>query len=468
MLAAVFAAAGAAKLADPEGSRRAASDFGVPQRLSRAVALGLPLAELATAAALLPATSAPWGALAALGLLLAFCVGIAANMAKGRAPDCHCFGQLHSEPAGVRTLLRNVALGACAAFAFGAGLVESGPSAVAWVARLTTAEALGAAALATALLLGGTGLAVALVTRRELRRHSGGAAVAAAEVTVPEHGLPVGTPAPRFMLPDVDGVDVTLEGLLALQRPVVLVFSDPSCNVCDGVMPNVARWQSEHAARMTLAVVSSGDVEAVREKAERFGLDLVLQDPDKKTFKAFEGVGMPSGVAISAAGAVLTPVAAGPVDIIALVGRIAEIDQRLPGLPVGARVPNLVLPDLDGNPVRLGEFVGEETMVLFWGPECPHCSEMLDELREWESNPPPGSPQLVVISSGTVDELRAEGFASTVLRDEQGAARVAFDAVGSPTGFLVDVHGRIAWPQAVGAPNVLRLLRSRVTAAVSA
>jgi Recombinase len=50
VLAAVFAAAGAAKLADPQGSRRAASDFGVPQRLTAAVALGLPLAELAAAA----------------------------------------------------------------------------------------------------------------------------------------------------------------------------------------------------------------------------------------------------------------------------------------------------------------------------------------------------------------------------------------------------------------------------------
>ena len=43
-----------------------------------------------------------WLAFAAIvaALLLAFVGGIAFNMARGNAPDCHCFGQLHSEPAG--------------------------------------------------------------------------------------------------------------------------------------------------------------------------------------------------------------------------------------------------------------------------------------------------------------------------------------------------------------------------------
>ena len=37
---------------------------------------------------------------AALALLLAFVGGIVVNLARGTTPDCHCFGQLHSEPAG--------------------------------------------------------------------------------------------------------------------------------------------------------------------------------------------------------------------------------------------------------------------------------------------------------------------------------------------------------------------------------
>ena len=59
----------------------------------------LPAAELATAAALLFAATARWGALAALLLLAAFIFGLTRALRRGETPDCHCFGQVHSEPA---------------------------------------------------------------------------------------------------------------------------------------------------------------------------------------------------------------------------------------------------------------------------------------------------------------------------------------------------------------------------------
>src|SRR3712207_9448411 len=63
--------------------------------------------ELAVAAALVFTTTAWWGALGALLLLLLFAVAIGANLARGRKPNCRCFGQLHSAPAGWSTLARN-------------------------------------------------------------------------------------------------------------------------------------------------------------------------------------------------------------------------------------------------------------------------------------------------------------------------------------------------------------------------
>src|SRR5215211_7311167 len=87
LLASVFMVAGVAKLADREGSRRALADFG--------------------ASTLIPAATAWWGAVGALVLLLLFVVGISASLARGRKPKYLCFGQLHSEPAGWKTLARN-------------------------------------------------------------------------------------------------------------------------------------------------------------------------------------------------------------------------------------------------------------------------------------------------------------------------------------------------------------------------
>src|SRR3954451_19159071 len=91
VLAGVFIAAGVGKLLDRRGSQRALREFGVPARLTGFGALALPVAELATAAALLVQPSAPWGAVAALVLLAGFTVGIVNALARGRAPDCHCF-----------------------------------------------------------------------------------------------------------------------------------------------------------------------------------------------------------------------------------------------------------------------------------------------------------------------------------------------------------------------------------------
>ena len=100
LLAAVFFVAGLAKLVDRAGAQQSLINFGVPARLARPFSILLPVAEVAVAAALLPMTTAWWGAVGALALLLVFVAGISVNLARGRRPDCHCFGQLHSAPAG--------------------------------------------------------------------------------------------------------------------------------------------------------------------------------------------------------------------------------------------------------------------------------------------------------------------------------------------------------------------------------
>jgi uncharacterized membrane protein YphA (DoxX/SURF4 family) len=121
LLAAVFVVAALGKLADRPGSRQAIIDFGLPSSLAGPFSILLPLAELAVAAALIPTSTAWWGAIGALALLLLFVVAIGVNLARGRKPECHCFGQLHSAPAGWKTLGRNGALAAVASFVFWEG-----------------------------------------------------------------------------------------------------------------------------------------------------------------------------------------------------------------------------------------------------------------------------------------------------------------------------------------------------------
>src|SRR5215203_1432483 len=143
LLVSVFIVAGVTKLADRAGSKKALVDFGVPASLAAPLGVLLPLAELAVASSLIPASTAWWGAVGALVLLLLFVVGISANLARGRKPECHCFGQLHSEPAGWKTLARNGVLAAVAGFVVWWGYDGAGPSAVGWLAGLSGAQIAG-------------------------------------------------------------------------------------------------------------------------------------------------------------------------------------------------------------------------------------------------------------------------------------------------------------------------------------
>ena len=137
VLAAVFAVAGLAKLADPAGSRRAVRAFGAPQLLAPLLGTLLPLGELAVSVALVVRGSARWGAVGALVLLGGFIVAIGSAIKRGRAPDCHCFGRLRSAPAGWGTLLRNTVLAGIAGFVVVGGWANPGASATGWVSRLS-------------------------------------------------------------------------------------------------------------------------------------------------------------------------------------------------------------------------------------------------------------------------------------------------------------------------------------------
>src|SRR4051794_20976103 len=142
LLAGVFVVAGVAKLLDREGSRRSLREFGVSEGLAGPAAVLLSAAEIATAALLVFQPTAQWGALAALLLLLAFIAGIANALRHGITPDCNCFGQLHSAPAGRETLIRNGVLAALAAVALVAG---PGPTVDGWISDRSAGELLAVA-----------------------------------------------------------------------------------------------------------------------------------------------------------------------------------------------------------------------------------------------------------------------------------------------------------------------------------
>jgi hypothetical protein len=82
---------------------------------------------------------------------------------------------------------------------------------------------------------------------------------------------------------------------------------------------------------------------------------------------------------------------------------------------------------------------------------------MLDHLKAWEAHPPQGAPQLLVVSTGTVEANRAMGVRAPVVLDQGFRAGQAFGVTGTPMAVLLDAQGRIASELAAGAPAILAL-----------
>jgi peroxiredoxin len=303
VLAAVFATAAVAKLRDRQGTFRALIGFGVPDRALRAGVILLPLAELATAVALLPKPTAQWGGLAALVLLLGFTGGIVNAMIRGRAPDCNCFGQLHSEPVGWRTLLRNGALAVPAVLVTVDG---PGPSIPAWVGDRSGAELAAVAGFAAAALLG----LLAVRLRRERDSISQSLANARAELKTMPLGLPVGVAAPDFTLPSLQGGDVSLEELRARGSPVALLFVSPGCGPCTKVFSNASRWQRPLADDITLALVSTGTPEE-NQAAVGNGETRVLLQENHEVNEAYRVRSTPVAVMVNQEGRIASPAVPG-------------------------------------------------------------------------------------------------------------------------------------------------------------
>lgn len=488
LLTVVFFVAAIAKLFDLKASRKAVSDFGVSTWLANPIGVALPIAELLVATLLLPKMSSWWAAVGALVLLLVFIVAISVNIAQGRKPDCQCFGQIHSQPIGWPTLIRNGALALCAALIVSVGRDNPGLSGVAWLRALSRAEEV---ALVIAVVLVVTAVTEGWLLLHVIRQHGRVllrmdaleqklSAAAPAPNALPQapNGLPIGAPAPSFELPTLNGDKLSLAVLCQHRTSVLLIFSDPNCGPCTVLLPDIARWQRDNADHLQIALVSRGAERANRTKAIANTLKNVLLQKDREVAQQYQANGTPAAVLVRADGTIGSRVVMGSQAITELVAHLAGKARQLllpgasangnghrkefpalnvgAGLSIGEPAPPFSLPDLTGRPVDLAGFAGKKILLLFWNPTCGFCSQMLPDLKAWEGGRPNEAPQLLVVSTGTID-ARAMGLKSAVILDKDFGVGQRFGANGTPSAVLIDADGRIASELAVGAPGVLAL-----------
>ena len=299
-LGVIFGVAGAAKLLDWRGAREAVTNFGVPNSLAKEVAFVLPLIEIGIASGLLFAKSARQSALAASVLLMIFVVAIGVNLLRGRAPECHCFGQLYSRPLGWPTLARNLVFAVCALFVFWQGQLDAN---VALTPGLTSA----AQSLSLSLAVAAATTLLLLWNRR--KRH------VVNDRDTGSRGLALHSPAPAFDLASYEGNRGSLDQLLHYGKPLLLIFTNPNCGPCVTLFEEVREWQRDYSEQITIALITQGTIKENFVNVTRNSLANVLLQQQHEVAEAYQSTMTPTAVVVSLDRRIASEAAAGAEEI---------------------------------------------------------------------------------------------------------------------------------------------------------
>lgn len=478
-LAAVFGMAGMAKLFDPAGSEKAFADFGVPGSVAKPLVYLLPAVEILIAISLVFVSTSWLAAIAAAGLLALFTAAMLYQMARGNAPDCHCFGQLHSEPVGVASVLRNVALMALAgtlvargSLGQGFSLLRSDQDVLTIVLGLTAVALLATAIMFLRRISDQQTQIMRRIELMELVARDGGS-VEREEMSHPHEGLPIGAVVPDFALPDLAGAVVSLADVKAANRPVMFIFVSPNCSLCKALTPEFEEWRKELDGKVELVVISTGKPD---ENAAKFAgpvAEGMLLQADREFAELVKARWTPTAVLMDANGRISSHVAAGDTAIRALVEEVRSEDlsrefvyftnggNHSHTTKIGENVPQFSIADISGREITPETFRDKKTLVAFWSLNCGYCDQMIDDLREWDKTKGMDEPRLIVFSDGDDEANGTLGLNSPVITDIGHKTAAGFGMFGTPSAVLVNEDGKIVSETAVGAPNIWSLIGKR-------
>ena len=187
--------------------------------------------------------------------------------------------------------------------------------------------------------------------------------------------------------------------------------------------------------------------------------------------------------------------------------RLEELEKRLDelefgegeepkALALGTEAPAFELADLTGERKSLAQFRGQSVWLIFFNPDCGYCRELMPKLAalfgvrrqaerdaalDAEANtahpsqsavtvgavqnfgglPPGEQPMVLIVTTGDAEKNRPF-FAQLkldypVLLQNDGEVAKAYQVHGTPTGYLISAHGKIASELAIGAEALLKL-----------
>jgi peroxiredoxin len=301
-------------------------------------------------------------------------------------------------------------------------------------------------------------------------------------------GLPVGTPAPEFELPDLAGVHHKLSEFRG--KDVLLIFFNPKCGFCTKMAADLAALPVAGGnGRAVPVVVTTGNAEANRKLIEQHGIRCTaLLQEQMEVASQYRAQGTPMGYRIDAEGKIASELAVGAELLLKLAGapnalpvgarlngpakKHKEPDPSLArsrlnrsGLKAGETAPEFTLPRVDGGELSLADLRGGRVLLVFSDPNCGPCDELAPRLQELHLMRP--ELQVVVISRRDADATRAKaeslGLTYPIVVQKQWEISLQYGMFATPIGYLIDEQGVLLSDVAVGVEPILALVEERTS-----
>jgi len=303
-------------------------------------------------------------------------------------------------------------------------------------------------------------------------------------------GLPVGTEAPAFELPDLAGGRQSLSQFRG--QPALLIFFNPDCGFCREMLPNLAalpRPRSfDHAVGLGSPlplIVTTGDAARNQQLFAEHKIDCpVLLQNDGEVAKAYHANGTPSGYLISSEGKIASALALGTAAVLALANESAQPQNgqappdghrasrfgnrslarsriKRDGLKAGTPAPEFRLPRLNGREdISLSELRGKRVLLVFSSPHCGPCDTLAPELEKFHREHP--ELELLMIGRGEPREnmvkVREHRLTFPVVLQQQWEISRKYAMFATPIAYLIDETGVIVNDVAIGVEPILSLL----------
>jgi peroxiredoxin len=293
-------------------------------------------------------------------------------------------------------------------------------------------------------------------------------------------GLPIGSLAPEFELPDLAGCR---KALADFDGKRLLIFFNPRCGFCTQMAGDLAAFPTDSTnGRPMPLVVSTGGAQANRALVEEHGIRCpVLLQEQMEVASQYQAHGTPMGYLVDEEGRIASEIAVGAQALLSLGdGQTAAgvngnghhahrgnrdlSDSKIQrnGLATGTPAPDFTLPKPDGGELSLKEFRGRKVLLVFSDPKCGPCQALAPQLEQAHRRS--GDFQVLMVSRGDAETNREKaaehGLTFPVVLQKQWEVSRAYAMFATPAAYLVDEEGVITAEVATGADAILALTSS--------